>query len=472
MALLQTGVEQAAKMMTGHRYARLISHYDADGITAAGILYHALLRHGMQVHASIVKKLDRSFIRELDEELIIICDMGTAQSDLLAEQLAKRDVVIIDHHAPLAAMPLFRAPSAVLINPCCLEAAEGARLRNERGSTICASGLAYLVARRMAHDRQGNIDLAGLAIAGTLGDKLDLTTGVNRLILDEALAEGIVTVKQGLKLSAGKLQEALLFATEPYLPFAGKLEWILAILKELGIDGTTDTTDLSEEEEQRLAAAVLPLVKQSPADLADDVLLGSTYLLNAEVIRHGQDFMRIVDACGRMGKAGVGLGLCLREERLVEEATALYRSIQIKLVSELNRLESEEHAITELKHLFYFYVEESGVTGILAGIVAEYLRTEKPVIVVNKRERLEEGKPAETKISARCHTRLIARAPGGLDLARAMEQAAKELGGFGGGHPVAAGASIPDGSEERFIAALDRILGAQQGKNVTPPKRG
>jgi len=472
MAQLQTGVEKAAQMIAGHRYARLISHYDADGITAAGILYHALLRHGMQVHASIVTKLDRAFVRELDDELIIICDMGTAQSDMLAEQLAKRDVVIIDHHAPLAAVPLIQAPSAVLINPCCLEAAEGARLRNERGSTICAAGLAYLVARRMARDRRDNIDLAGLAIAGTMGDKLDLTTGVNRLILDEARKEGVVTVKKGLKLSAGKLQEALLFATDPYLPFAGKLEWILAVLKELGIDGATGTSELREEEEQRLAAALLPLLSQAPAELADDLLLGPTYLLNAEVIRHGHDFMRIVDACGRMGKAGMGLGLCLREERLVEDATALYRSIQIKLVSELNRLESEEQAITELEHLYYFYVQESGVTGTLAGIVADYLRTEKPVIVVNKKERLEEGKPAMTKISARCHPSLIARTPGGLDLARAMEQAANELGGFGGGHPVAAGASIPDGAEERFIAALDRILGAQQGKNVTPPKRG
>ena len=472
MAQLQTGVEKAAQMIAGHRYARLISHYDADGITAAGILYHALLRHGMQVHASIVTKLDRAFIRELDDELIIICDMGTAQSDMLAEQLAKRDVVIIDHHAPLAAVPLIQAPSAVLINPCCLEAAEGARLRNERGSTICAAGLAYLVARRLARDHRGNIDLAGLAIAGTMGDKLDLTTGVNRLILDEARKEGVVTVKKGLKLSAGKLQEALLFATDPYLPFAGKLAWILALLKELGIDGTTETSELREEEEQRLAAALRPLLSQAPAELADDLLLGPTYLLNAEVIRHGHDFMRIVDACGRMGKAGMGLGLCLREERLVEDATALYRSIQIKLVSELNRLESEEQAITELEHLYYFYVQESGVTGTLAGIVADYLRTEKPVIVVNKKERLEEGKPAETKISARCHPSLIARTPGGLDLARAMEQAANELGGFGGGHPVAAGASIPDGAEERFIAALDRILGAQQGKNVTPPKRG
>jgi single-stranded-DNA-specific exonuclease len=470
MALLQKSTEKAAKIITGHRYARVISHYDADGITAAGILCNALLRHGIQFHATIVTKLDRSFVRELDEELVIICDMGTAQSDLLAEYLAGREVVIIDHHAPLTAVPAFHSPSAVLINPCCLDAAEAKTLRNERGSTICAAGLAYLVARRMAKDRRGNVDLAGLAIAGTLGDKLELTTGINRLILDEALKEGIVSVKKGLKLSAGKLRDSLLFSTEPYLPFAGKLEWINAFLKELGIDGKTDTADLTEEEEKRLAGALLPLLRESPAEHSDELLLGPTYLLHAEVIRHGEDFMRIVDACGRMGKAGIGVGLCLREERLVEEATSLYRSIQTKLVSELNRLESEEHAISELEHLFYFYVQESGVTGILAGIVADYLRTTKPVIVLNKKDRLEEGKSAETKISARCHKRALAVTAGGLDLARAMEQAAKEVGGYGGGHPVAAGASIPDGSEERFTAALDRILGAQKGQKSPPRK--
>ena len=45
-----------------------------------------------------------------------------------------------------------------------------------------------------------------------------------------------------------------------------------------------------------------------------------------------------------------------------------------------------------------------------------------------------------------------------------MEKASKEVGGYGGGHPVASGASIPDGSEDKFITTLDRIIGEQRKK--------
>ena len=70
---------------------------------------------------------------------------------------------------------------------------------------------------------------------------------------------------------------------------------------------------------------------------------------------------------------------------------------------------------------------------------------------------------AETKISARCNKKLMS-VSGGIDLAKALEKASGEVGGFGGGHPVAAGASIPEGSEVKFITALDTIIGAQKGK--------
>ena len=53
---------------------------------------------------------------------------------------------------------------------------------------------------------------------------------------------------------------------------------------------------------------------------------------------------------------------------------------------------------------------------------------------------------------------------GGIDLAKALEQAANGVGGMGAGHPVAAGASIPKGTEEQFIANIDRIIGEQRQK--------
>jgi len=133
-------------------------------------------------------------------------------------------------------------------------------------------------------------------------------------------------------------------------------------------------------------------------------------------------------------------------------------------VSELNRIERDEGTLKELQNMIYFFVQERGITGVLAGIVADYLYTGKIVVVVNTQERAEEGKVAETKISARCNKRLLA-ASKGLDLATAMEKAARAVSGVGGGHPIAAGASIPKGSEELFLAALDRIVGEQTGKS-------
>ncbi|HDS45609.1 MAG TPA: DHH family phosphoesterase [Methanomicrobia archaeon] len=462
MATLQKSVETAARIIAQHDFARVISHYDADGITAAGILCIALLRQNIQFHVTIVNKLEESFVQGLDDDLILICDMGTAQSDVLAEHLNERAVVIIDHHAPPASVPVLSTPSSVIINPCSLNAADARDLVNERGSTICAAGLSYLVARRLSGEKRGNIDLAGLAIAGTMGDKLDLNSGVNKLIVDEALREGVISIKRGLKFGDGQLQELINSSTDPYTPLTGKPAWVSAVLNQVKIEGTREVTDLTEDEEAMLTAALLALVRESQhAGISEDDLVGPTYRLHCEVIPNSYDLMRVIDACGRLGKSGLGLGLCLRVARLREEATMLYATIQAKLVSELNRLEAGEGAVKGLTNLYYFYVQEGGVTGTLAGIVADYLYTDKPVIGFNKKERVENGKQVETKISGRCNKKLIAGATS-INLATAMERAAKEVGGFGGGHPVAAGASIPDGAEEKFSAILDALIGEQK----------
>jgi len=459
---LQKSVKKAAEIIKRHDYARLISHYDADGITAAGIICTALLRKGVQFHTTIVSKLDRSFIQGLDEELIIFCDMGTAQADLIQERLSERDVIIIDHHVPLAPLPVFRTASAVLINPLSSKTVGTSGMDGELGE-ICAAGLSYLLARCISGTDKDNLDLAGLAIAGTLGDKLEFTKGINKMIVDEAIQAGVISIKKGVKLGAGKIRDSILFSTDPYIPLAGKVEWVDALLSKLSIESDKKVSDLRAEEEKRLADALFSLLRERNAEIPESALIGTTYLLNREVITNGLAFMRTVDACGRLGNPSIGIGLCLREENLMEEATLLYLKFQSKLVSELNRIERDEGTLKELQNMIYFFVQERGITGVLAGIVADYLYTGKIVVVVNTQERAEEGKVAETKISARCNKRLLA-ASKGLDLATAMEKAARAVSGVGGGHPVAAGASIPKGSEEQFLAALDRIIGEQRGK--------
>ena len=235
---MQKAVEKAAVMIKKHDYARVVSHYDADGITSAGIICNALLREGIQFHTTIVSKLERSFVQGLNEELIIFCDMGTAQLDLVSEYLKEKDVIIIDHHrVPLSSnsassneLVSSPPPSFAHINPCL----SNSEHKGEIAGEVCAAGLSYLVARRLSGDNKDNIDLAGLAVAGTLGDKLELNKGINKMIVDEAIKEGVISVKRGLKFGDGKIRDLILFSTDPYIPLVGKVRfWIRRVLKEI-----------------------------------------------------------------------------------------------------------------------------------------------------------------------------------------------------------------------------------------------
>jgi len=44
---------------------------------------------------------------------------------------------------------------------------------------------------------------------------------------------------------------------------------------------------------------------------------------------------------------------------------------------------------------------------------------------------------------------------------RAMSDAANTVGGVGGGHDIAAGATIPEGTEIEFLKQLDKLVGLQ-----------
>ena len=64
----------------------------------------------------------------------------------------------------------------------------------------------------------------------------------------------------------------------------------------------------------------------------------------------------------------------------------------------------------------------------------------------------------ETKVSGRATGPLVSS---GLDLSAVMGEAARAVGGDGGGHDIAAGATIPVGEEAAFIEHADRIAGEQ-----------
>ncbi len=90
-------------LQEGNNDSLLISHHDADGISALAVMSDYLDSINQNYEYQIVKGLDSTVIEEINSlghSLIIFLDLG---NDPILTKLAhrtSRDVIIIDHHSP------------------------------------------------------------------------------------------------------------------------------------------------------------------------------------------------------------------------------------------------------------------------------------------------------------------------------------------------------------------------------------
>ncbi|MCZ7397537.1 MAG: DHH family phosphoesterase, partial [Candidatus Methanoperedens sp.] len=358
------------------------------------------------------------------QEAVILCDMGSGQAELTSRI---KNAIVIDHHKPTGEL------DQVHFNPH-LVGIDGS-------SELCASCGAYMVARQMGD----NTDLAGIALAGAIGDKQPMK-GLNKFILDEGIENKSVTVKKGLRVGDGTVSELLEYNTDPYLDITGNKEKIKAFVEALGIKGKIK--DLSEEDLIRLSSALaLKLAKQGSI-AAIESLIGDTYTLNNEVVPNIYDLVNILNACGKIDKPGLGISVCMRDASVADEALALAREHQVTLIGILKAAESK---IKSKLNIRYLILDDAKGTGIIAGTMTRYLYSDKPLITLNEVE-------DKIKISARGTRKLVEK---GLDLASAMREASGDVGGMGGGHDIASGATIPKGTAMMFIDKVDSIIGKQ-----------
>ncbi|MDI3501924.1 MAG: single-stranded-DNA-specific exonuclease, partial [Archaeoglobi archaeon] len=88
--------KEVAEFLSAKDYVTVVSHHDADGITAASIISHALNRRGIPFHVTIHSKLTPEVVASV-EEPVVFCDMGSAEPELLE---GLEDFAVIDHHRP------------------------------------------------------------------------------------------------------------------------------------------------------------------------------------------------------------------------------------------------------------------------------------------------------------------------------------------------------------------------------------
>jgi RecJ-like exonuclease len=447
----------------------LASHIDADGLTSAAIASTALERAGIAHEVCFRKQLDDAEIAGIaarEYDTVLFTDFGSGQLDAIAAHEAAGDfeAVIADHHQPAA------ATTAYHLNPL-LEGIDGA-------SELSGAGAAYLLARALAEvddDGQpdGNRDLAALAVVGAVGDMQAVDgelVGANRAIVEEGTAAGVLEESTDLALYGTQtrpLPKLLEYASEVRVPgVTNDEQGAVSFLRDLPVDLRADGewrrwVDLSDTEKQTVASALLQraIRRGVPAEKAER-LVGTTYTLTREEpgteLRDASEFSTLLNATARYERADVGLAVCLGDrDAAFDRAQRLLANHRRNLSAGLETV--KQGGVERAEHVQWFDAGEEireTIVGIVAGMAlgVDGVDPDRPIVAFARKNE------AETKVSARGTGRLVGR---GLDLSVVMSEASQAVGGDGGGHDVAAGATIPAGNEEAFVEQADAIVAEQ-----------
>ncbi len=439
------------------RRALLVSHYDADGLASASVLLRALAELGFAVHLVVLEQLTASSLARLQSlarnyPLVILSDMGSGSLGELSKLGAS--VVVLDHHLPQG------EGDVVEVNP--------HRCGIDGSREVSSSGLAYLLARELLGDEA--VEAAPLAVVGALGDRQDVgerfrLVGVNRRIVREAVEAGLLEERMGLRIfggSARPIVRALAYTTDPYLPgITGDEAGALSFLRGIGIEpapGGQQRTlgDLSKEELKRLASELVKLLLRAGYSAREaERVYGATYTILSEQpdspLRDAREYAQLLNACGRVGsfEVAIALGLGVRGEMVLRalNVAGQYRSLlarALRSVREEGLMRDEGRiALADLRGRDFV---SDRLSGAIASLLLPYVRGEKLLVVAV-------DSPDGVKVSVR-------RGDGPpVPVGELLSRTARLVGGVGGGHERAGGATVPAGRFEEFLSALKRELG-------------
>ncbi len=428
----------AVERLDGVSRVRILCHYDPDGTTSAAILARALMRQGKRIHATMSHALDSATVERVKQEpneALLVSDMGSAQLDLL--ESLPFPVVVLDHHKPLR-----DSDRLVHVNPHFF-GVDGAR-------EMCGATTSWLFTLVLD---EANWDLAGIAAAGAIGDKQDLGgfVGVNAALFGEAVERKILVPERRLALRDRPLGQALALSISPYFRgIGGRPDAAESFLRSVGTDPAATLRQLDATQRRRLTSILATrLVEQGAAPEAVDVLVQDRYWSEPDQI-YAQDLEAYVNSCDRLEQMGLGMAVCLGDREAVIQAESLLDRYTDHVLGYLGKLETD--GLFSKKHVQFFYCEEPSLAGSVAGAGMQfYFAQAKPVFGLSVMDR-------QTKISARGTRTQVAQ---GIDLAAICREAAAALNGDGGGHNIAAGATIPKGKEEKFLSLADEMVGGR-----------
>jgi len=456
---------------------RLISHLDADGISAAAIMIKLLTLMNRKYTVSIIPYLDRPTLEKLKKEEYehyIFTDLGSGSIENIKEIFDKEFVLILDHHEfnkentnqdydnvlQELKFKVNESPKILHANPHMFDI--------DGGNEISGSGVTFLFSRKIHRD----IDkVAHIAIIGAIGDVQENHgfKQLNNEILEIAKAEKSIKVIQGLRLfgvQTRPLHKVLEYCSEPYLQgVTGNESGAIQFLYNIGINPRSDNgykklIHLSDNDMQKLVTGI---VLKMQDNIDSHKIVGNVYIIKNErkesPTRDAKEFATLLNACGRLQKASLGIGVCLNISSMKKKALELLSSYKTEIVKSLKwvegKLNGKKKSIHETNSGEVYVLNNAIIINsktdirptMIGTITSIFSRSNlvKQKMFLLGLSRYEDG---NTKISLRSKNNKE-------DLKALLEKTVSKLQkGETGGHQKAAGAIFPTMEEPLFLEQI------------------
>ena len=458
---LHTFCDKISDIISAGKEIAIITHIDADGITSGSIITKALIRKNAKCVVRAVSDLNPNTIARLRDEnhdFYIICDLGAGLASELEKTLQEKWLVI-DHHQ----LPQSEEENDRVLNAW--------KYGIDGGVEICAGGMAYMVASTL--DRN-NKDLSALAVVAAVADRQDQgqkksLTGLNAEIANTAKSLGLLSIDLDLMLTGREtrpLHESLAYTSFPYID---GLTWnsdsCLSVFNAAGLKLKEDgrwrvLAELNEDEKSKVLEAVAKFVASTSksSDIIED-LVGYIYTLLREdrrsMLRDAREFSTMLNACGRIRKAGVGVAICLGDrgsmlkegESIIGEYRNMLRNYISTIFSERWRLIDDGKTVMVNGDGLIAEDMLGAVSSLLSGSPSLYGR------LLFIRSKAKDG-------TYKFSSRKCLRCESHVNLGLLMRECASRFNGNGGGHDAAAGARVAGEKVEEFIACIKENVNA------------
>ena len=313
-----------------------------------------------------------------------------------------------------------------------------------------------------------NKDMAHIAIIGAIGDIQEQNgfSRLNSMLVEDAKSSGKLKVINGIRIFGAQtkpLYRLLQYSTDPYIPgVSGSEMGAINFLNKIGIkprnsEGFVKLVNLSDDEIKKLTAGII--MQRISAGVKDaQSIIGPVYILREEKkespLRDAREFATLLNACGRLGEASIGIGTCLGDPKIKRKAldtlTTYKREIMTSLRWYDENKSNKRHIIKEPKFLIINAEDKvkTSIIGTMSSILSKSDTTGYLKYIIGLARNEEE---LTTKVSIRCLDEES-------DAREIMHQICNDIYHECGGHKSAAGAVIKSDEEGKFIDNAQKFL--------------